>query len=80
MAAEKLGVHQFRLANQIDRIELATKRFIRLKRDRPMRLTERAVPKTFFTTGNSAAAGLNSLTRFEEPVERFGNAADPSVP
>ena len=41
-AAEKLGIHQFTLVNQINRIEreLALKLFIRAERGRPMQLTD----------------------------------------
>lgn len=41
-AAENLGIHQFTLVNQINRIEreLATKLFIRAERGRPMELTD----------------------------------------
>lgn len=41
-AAENLGIHQFTLVNQINRIEreLATKLFIRAERGRPMQLTD----------------------------------------
>lgn len=41
-AAEKLGIHQFTLVNQINRIEreLAMKLFVRAERGRPMQLTD----------------------------------------
>ncbi|MGQ9352464.1 LysR family transcriptional regulator [Mycolicibacterium gilvum] len=42
VAAEKLGVHQFTLVNQINRIEreLGTKLLVRAERGRPMQLTD----------------------------------------
>lgn len=42
VAAEKLGVHQFTLVNQINRVEreLGTKLLIRAERGRPMQLTD----------------------------------------
>lgn len=41
-AAEKMGIHQFTLVNQINRIEreLAMKLFVRAERGRPMQLTD----------------------------------------